>query len=330
MTDCLVSIIIPVKNRCRMLQDALEGIARQSFDHASMELVVVDNVSTDDVRGVVEAFAERADFPVRYLRMTRDRGPAPARNAGARLATGAVLAFTDSDCRPHPDWLREGLAGFTDGVALVSGVVTFKPEQPTSFFSKLSAETLEEHPTYPTANVFYRRALFWQHGGFDEALSFRDPFDRAVECADTDLAWRLKTAGYRSVFRPAAVVYHEVELLSPLGWLLEPTRLFVLPLLVRRHPELRRRLLLWNLVFYRGSLLLYLLLAVAAVLAWIDPRLLLVLPVLGLVRSGLATRSASLRRLLPHFGQSILHVGRLAIMTAALLYGSVRHRSVVL
>jgi hypothetical protein len=49
----------------------------------------------------------------------------------------------------------------------------------------------EEHPCFPTMNVFYRRSVFEALGGFDVSLSTRDPLGRAVEATDADLGWRV-------------------------------------------------------------------------------------------------------------------------------------------
>ncbi|MEO0830161.1 MAG: glycosyltransferase, partial [Pseudomonadota bacterium] len=253
-----VSVIIPCRDRIDMVADVLDAIRNQTFDPDRMELIIVDGESTDPIEAKVKAYAEEVNFAVRYERHSPDNGPVSKRNRAAELARGEILAFTDSDCRPVPDWLTAGLAPFDDPkVGFVSGPVTYKPEQKAEFFSKLSAETLVEHPTYPTANMFYRRALFLEKGGFDTTLGVRDFLNRATECADTDLAWNIKKAGWSNVFADKALVYHEIEQLTPFKWLMEPTRLILLPLLLKLHPEISPLLLRFNAVFYRGTLLIY-------------------------------------------------------------------------
>ncbi len=297
-----------------------------------MEVIVVDGDSTEPVRAAVMAAAERAAFPVRYIKVDDDRGPVSKRNLGVAQARGAVIAFTDSDCRATPGWLRALTEPMGDNaVGFVSGPVTYKPEQAKSFFSKLTAETLVEHPTYPTANVAYRRDLFLEMGGFDESLGVRDFLGRATECGDTDLAWRIRKAGWSNVFAPQAMILHEVEVLSALQWMLEPTRLILLPLLIRLHPEIAPRLLRWNLVFYPGTLRVYGVLIVALILLLIDAALLPGAALAGIAAIWLLkVRSPNPRRLLAVLRDALLHFFRMVVLAVTLIAGSLRFGRLVL
>jgi len=325
-----VSVIIPTRNRAALLADVLKALEKQRFPSDAFEVFVMDNVSTDNTEDVVQAFAERVPFPVRFHRMARNGGPVPARNLGASLAKGEILAFTDSDCRPCPEWLERGTAAFEEGVGLVTGPVTYKPEQHGSFFSKQTAETLVEHPTYPTANAFYRKTAFEELGGFDGDLCFVDPLNRAVECADSDLAWRIIKSGYRNVFVKDLWVFHEIEEQTPWSWALEPTRLFVLPELVRRHPELRERLLFKRVVFYRGALPYYIAPFVALPLAILDWRWLLLAPAVLILRSFMKMKGPSPRSFVRAIHQVSMSVVRNYVLCVTMVYGSIRFRTLVL
>lgn len=326
-----VSVVIPTRNRARLLREAIEAVFQQDVDPGSVELIVVDNLSTDGTEAVVSDLAARAPFRVRYKRMAVDRGPVYSRNEGAAMAEGEILAFTDSDCRPGRDWLREAVRPFSDAaVALVTGPVLYKPGQPIRFFSRASGEAREEHPTYPTANALYRRSVFFALGGFDTRLTFRSFRNRPVECSDSDLALRLIEAGHGNAFVPEAVVYHEVEMLPPVSWALEPFRLFVVPALVRRHPALRRRLLTWKVFFQRENAWFYL-----AVLAVVLGAAVHWSALAGLVPFLVwASRAGNPRlgwRDLPKMGaRTVLLAARHACMCAGLVYGSLRFRSLVL
>ncbi|TXH35861.1 MAG: glycosyltransferase [Burkholderiaceae bacterium] len=326
-----VSVVISVQNRSAMLLDCLRGLAAQTLARDQFEVVVIDNCSTQDLSPVIEQARQTWSLQIQTARTSQDRGPAPARNLGVQMAKGAIIAFTDSDCRPVPEWLARGLVAFDDpAVALVSGPVLPKPEQTASFTAKLSFVTVTEHPTFPTANLMVKREAFLAQGGFDISLSFRDPLNRATECADTDLAWRVIKAGHQRRFIPEAVMHHELEEQGLLLWLLEPTRLFLLPELVRRHPELRQSLLTAGLFFYPRGFLLYLsLMLCAAVLLW-KPELLWALPIGILLRGLIRTKSLNPLMLLRFCARAPLHVLKLMVMNLALLYGSVRFRSLVL
>lgn len=331
MSTLAASVVISVKNRAVLMWDCLAGLSRQSIGRDRFEVILIDNVSSEDLRAVATRAEAELGLTIRYDRMREDHGPAPARNHGVSLASAPIIAFTDSDCRPDPEWLAHGLAAFdSPRVAFCTGPVLPKPEGVARTTSKLSFVTRDEHPTFPTANAFYRRELFVGFGGFDISLSYRDPFDRATECADTDLAWRLIEAGYDRRFVPDAIMYHELEDQGLLLWILEPTRLFVLPALVRRHPILREKLLTARYFFYPASWLLYLAAAIALAAALTWTWLLLLVPVLLLAQGIARTRSANPLVLLRFAGRVLLHLPRMLTMTLSLLYGSARFRCLVL
>ena len=87
-----VSVILPVYNRSQMLANAARSVLGQGF--RDLELIIVDDASTEDLRPVVEALD---DARVRYIRLQKNGGAAAARNAGLQAARGAFIAFQDSD-----------------------------------------------------------------------------------------------------------------------------------------------------------------------------------------------------------------------------------------
>ncbi len=326
-----VSVVIPVFNRSAELADCLSGLGAQSLARELFEVVVVDNCSTEDLGPVADVLRARFGLNLRLARTLENKGPAPARNLGVSLASAPLIAFTDSDCRPHPQWLEAGLQVMADpAIEFATGPVRAKPEQPVRFTSRVTFENLQEHPSYPTANLFVRRAVFLHHGGFDQSLSFRDPLDRTVECADTDFAWRVLEAGGQHRFAADASVWHEVEQQDLLRWMLDPTRIFLLPELVRRHPGLRGRLLSGGLFFYPRAWLVPAGLVMLLVLALGAPAWLIAAPVLLLARAAQRLRTLNPVALLWFCARACLNALRLCLMLAALLYGSLRFRSLVL
>ena len=87
-----VSVILPTYNRTRTLRRSCESVLNQSF--RDLELLVVDDASTEDIEGCVRALG---DPRVRYIRRERNGGAAAARNTGLAEARGAYIAFQDSD-----------------------------------------------------------------------------------------------------------------------------------------------------------------------------------------------------------------------------------------
>jgi glycosyltransferase involved in cell wall biosynthesis len=102
MSELLVSAIIPTYNRANFVGRAIESALEQELPRGAVEVIVVDDESTDATPDVVAGFGDR----VTYVRQTNRREGA-ARNAGAQRATGTYLAFLDSD----DYWLRGKLAG---------------------------------------------------------------------------------------------------------------------------------------------------------------------------------------------------------------------------
>jgi glucosyl-dolichyl phosphate glucuronosyltransferase len=97
------SVVIPTFNRADDLRDTLASLAGQATT-APWEVIVVDNNSTDDTRGVVETAAVTFPVPLRYL-FEKEQGRSAAMNTGIRAARGAIIVTTDDDVRIAPDWL---------------------------------------------------------------------------------------------------------------------------------------------------------------------------------------------------------------------------------
>ena len=133
------------------------------------------------------------------------RGAGPARNGGAALAIGEVLAFTDSDCIPEPGWLAAGLAALSRG-DIVGGRMTVLVQDrsamtPCEAFESVFAfdnadYVLRKHFSV-TANLFVRRSDFTTVGGFRSGVS-----------EDLEWCWRARSLGLRIVYEPEAVVGH--------------------------------------------------------------------------------------------------------------------------
>src|SRR5688500_17395801 len=96
-----VTVVVPTYNRCAFLPDLVASLKAQT--HPSFHVVIVDDGSTDDT--VAVATDAIAGDPRFTLLSSPNRGPATARNIGARDAAGEWLAFTDDDCMPQPGWL---------------------------------------------------------------------------------------------------------------------------------------------------------------------------------------------------------------------------------
>jgi glycosyltransferase involved in cell wall biosynthesis len=99
-----VSVIVPHYRDLAGLNLCLSALAAQTYPKDRFEVVVADNASPEGPELVGEAIGGRARLVV-----VSERGAGPARNGGVAVAKAAVLAFTDSDCVPEPQWLIEGI-----------------------------------------------------------------------------------------------------------------------------------------------------------------------------------------------------------------------------
>jgi glycosyltransferase involved in cell wall biosynthesis len=102
----LVTVVVPTFNRARQLPGAIESVLAQS--HRELEVIVIDDGSTDDTAAIVAALRQR-DSRITYLSQPNG-GVAAARNRGLERAQGDLIAFLDSDDRWSTDKLRLQLA----------------------------------------------------------------------------------------------------------------------------------------------------------------------------------------------------------------------------
>ena len=198
-----VSVVIPVLNDAERLRRCLSALQSQSLQRP-FEIIVVDNGSSDDVEEVV-AQSHRT----RFLREPQ-RSSYAARNRGARAARGEILAFTDSDCVPAPDWLARGTRRIEQAVspAFVGGPVrTFShnPMRPTAaeLYESIHAfpqRRYIEHLSFSvTANLLVSRAVFEMAGGFNGSLA---------SGGDWEWGQRARRAGVRAVYDADVSVGH--------------------------------------------------------------------------------------------------------------------------
>ena len=267
-----VSIVVPTYKRPDLLNRCLRALMSQDFDPSAYEVIVVDDAADESTQRLVDSWAknpqaylfvaergmlhselvphgtagpqeEEALLPepytllegvprLHYLAVEQRKGPAAARNLGWQAACGQIIAFTDDDCLPSPDWLKNGAQAFEPEVAGASGrIIVPLPDQPTDY--ELDATGLVAS-TFVTANCFYRRSALEAVGGFDErfTLAWRE---------DSELFFRLLKSGYKLVQAPQAVVVHPVR---PAPWgvsLRQQRKSMFNALIYKMHPGLYRQ-----------------------------------------------------------------------------------------
>jgi glycosyltransferase involved in cell wall biosynthesis len=252
-----VSVVIPVRDRRDLLVACLDGLGAQTYD--SFEVVVVDDGSSDGSAEAAEAHA-CGGHTVRVIRLgDKGRGAVAARLAGVEEAVGEILAFTDSDCVPAPQWLEQLVSAIDGGADLVQGRT--EPTRPPRPLER-TVWGLRDDGLYATCNVAYRRLAYDRAGGFDTGASERLGFrvgGRARGLGfgeDTLLGWRIRRAG-DARFAEEALVRHHV--FPPDGKELAGRSLLAgaFPALVREVPELRTTLLAHRLFLSTARIPLY-------------------------------------------------------------------------
>jgi cellulose synthase/poly-beta-1,6-N-acetylglucosamine synthase-like glycosyltransferase len=306
-----VTVAIAVKDRRALIERCLDAVVTQTVP-GGLEVIVVDNGSTDGTYEHLLARAEGSPVPLRVL---RDDGPlGRVRNVAVDAADAPIVAFTDSDCVPAPGWLAALVAPLADPpVGVVQGRTEPEQTQPHGRWSATQRLT-ELTGRYETCNIAYRTEALRAAGGFDESVGFFGE--------DTAAGWAVRRAGWRPAFAPEALVHHAVT--HPgLAWHLRRARGYRnWNALVRRFPELRDELL-WRRWFLRPSSAAFTAAAAGLLLApWRRGLLALALPY------------AWLRRPRGRYRSDLVDVaGAIAFdgaVFAGLLEGSLRERTLVL
>lgn len=198
------SVIVPAYQAAATLGDCLESLVGLDFPRDRLEIVCVDNDSTDDTARIARSFAPA----VTTVHEPR-RGAAAARNRGVAVARGEVIAFTDADCTVSAAWLRALVLPLGDVRVGVAGgrILARRPCNRVERFG----ERIHDHfvsisqarpPTAITMNWASRRDVLERVGGFDE---------RFLRCQDADLSLRMVRAGLELVYVDDAIVYHRNE-----------------------------------------------------------------------------------------------------------------------
>jgi GT2 family glycosyltransferase len=201
-----VSVIIPTLNRKDYLKNCLTSLYNMDYPMSQFEIVVVDNGCTDGTEELVQQ-----DFPQARFIFEKKKGAAFARNAGSKYAKGLFMAYTDDDCVVDQNWLKSLISGFTSTkIGGVGGPVfhlhpDYVPEKlwcdrtrPINFGDKRQFVKV-----LVTGNLAIRREVF-EKICFDESFIFHHN-------EDIDFVRSILELGYKLLYEPSAVVYHDID-----------------------------------------------------------------------------------------------------------------------
>jgi glucosyl-dolichyl phosphate glucuronosyltransferase len=213
-----VSVVISTFNRCELLPRSLESVLAQNAEGCRYEVLIVDNNSTDRTRSVLESYEQRAIPNFRHFFEPR-QGVSFGRNTGIAAARAPIVAFTDDDLLPAPDWvlrIKRALDAHPE-VAYVGGRVLPSPgQQFPAWLTRRHWNPLMLHDPgeasfyvgsanpvgMGSGNLAVRSDVLREFEGFSTA------FPRGQ---DRELQLRLWRAGRRGLYLPALQVFSEVQ-----------------------------------------------------------------------------------------------------------------------
>lgn len=319
--EVTVSVVVASHARAERLRTLLDALAAQTLPRDRWELVVVHTYEAEQTASLLDSHELARAGLLRHERVSPAQArPSLQRNRGWRMARGRLVAFTDDDCRPEPDWLERLVerAGQNPG-QIVQGATRPDPREAGAFRSPHVRTLLVDPPGRftQTCNILYERRLLERIGGFDEV---------AITGEDIDLARRARATGADVVGAPDALVHHAVEALTLGQKIRSQGKWQHLAYVVKRHPELRRdcAMGIWWKREHLGAVL-----ALAALAASPRSRWLLIgtLPYLQIERRrhGTSKREQlrALRELPAHWVIELAEV-------ATFIRGSVRYRTLLL
>jgi GT2 family glycosyltransferase len=196
----MISVIVPTFNGGRLLMVQLEAVLAQAGGR-ELEVVVVDDGSTDDTRALLDDLAA-ADLRVRVVTTGGRLGVSGARNVGVRAAAGERLLFTDHDDLVGEGWLAAMDRAFDDGAHFLAATLDFyRLNTQHNAVPPVSVGPLETGwlPFALGSACGMTRVAFDAAGEWDEDFRYGND--------DLAMSWRLQLAGHSITPVPDAIVH---------------------------------------------------------------------------------------------------------------------------
>jgi glycosyltransferase involved in cell wall biosynthesis len=208
-----LSLVICTRDRAAKLKRCLRRVG-EIKSAVKWELVVVNNGSHDDTAEVIDDFAQLASFPVSQVYEALP-GNGRGRNAGLTLAHGDIVAFSDDDCYPSPDYVDRVVDLFRDSrIGFAGGRITlYDPDDfPITIKESKSPQLFPPRSFIPPgevhgANMMFRRRVLKEIDGFDNAFGAGALFSGD----DIDACVKASFAGWWGMYSPEPVVAHHHE-----------------------------------------------------------------------------------------------------------------------
>jgi glycosyltransferase involved in cell wall biosynthesis len=203
----MLSVIIPARNEALAIAAVVRAVQASCPSGRDLEVIVVDDGSTDDTVAVATKSGARV---LELGRSSSGGNPARARNKAAAIAQGDPIVFLDADCLPATGWLEHLLSAHEAGAAVVGGALDLPPglswmarcDYYCGWYHVHSRRPGGKVPNHPPGNLSVRRQEFQRTAGFTE--------QQPVAYAHEELAWQaeIQRRGGLIVFEPRAIAYH--------------------------------------------------------------------------------------------------------------------------
>jgi len=197
-----VSVIVVAFNEEICINRCIQSILQQEYN--SFELIIIDDCSSDETQEIVKRIK---DERIIYIRNKNRKGIAFSRNLGIKKSSADYIFFTDADCMPTKDWLKEGVEAFErkDCVG-VEGRTCYETSRTS--LTDMIIENIKGG-AYITCNIGYRKKVLEEVGFFNE--------DYKLVSEDTDLAKKVLKKGSIE-FSPQMLVFHQRKTQTPKGY----------------------------------------------------------------------------------------------------------------
>ncbi|QBQ42228.1 glycosyltransferase family 2 protein [Sphingobacterium psychroaquaticum] len=175
--NILVSVIIPAFNVEETIEECLISVANQAYSH--IEVIVIDDGSSDATTSVVESFILTNKFLKFSIFIQENQGPSKARNVGIEKARGEFVVFMDADDRVDPSYIVRCLEMFKRKPSLnlvYSGIRNFGRENNAFLFNAFEISSFLRANVIPIF-AMVRREQVMGVGGFDESLKNHEDWE---------------------------------------------------------------------------------------------------------------------------------------------------------
>lgn len=208
-----ISVVIPTYKRSLVVLDCLESLSQSSFQQ--FDVIIVEQCGNGELEKHLQS--HKYPFPVKLITL-QSRGASQAKNVGVRVSQSSLIAFTDDDCIVDGHWLSHIQATFKKYRNIVGVFGQMLPYQPELHSNEICPSVFQKQ-----SEVLITKPLpHWKYIGFGNNMAFRKdtllniggfrlwlgPGSLGHSAEDAEISLRLLIKGYRLVYNPKAIVYH--------------------------------------------------------------------------------------------------------------------------